>query len=372
MQVVEYLDRPLCSQWRISMNKKRKRISSILAGILLSFILVVPAHAAQPEINASYDPASGTVSVSSIGLDPNKIYHLISIQKEDSVIALKSGDSNTEGKIKEKIPTGKLEKGSYHIYIYSNEDGSVVVSNTFAVGGGSDNPGGTVKPEDPDNPSGTVKPGGHNNPVGPGSPIKPEKGTNAGSGSSLGSTPDAISGMVNHFTDVPSGSYYENAVTWAVNKGVTKGTSTNTFSPNKVCTRAEAITFLWRASGSPTSNTSIKKFKDVTKDSYYYDAVAWAVEKGICFGTGKDTFSPNKNCNRAEIVTFIWRGQKSPVVNGSNPFNDVTTNAYYSKAVMWAVKENVTKGITESSFGPSNDCTRAQIVTLIWRTMGKR
>lgn len=372
MQVVESLDRPLCSQWGISMNKKRKRISSILAGILLSFTLVVPAHAAQPEINASYDAASGTVSVSSTGLDPNKIYHLISIQKEDSVIALKSGDSNAEGKIKEKIPAGKLEKGSYHIYIYSNENGSVVVSNTFKVGGGSDNPGGIVEPKDPDNPSGPVKPGGHNNPVGPGNPINPGNGTNGGSGSSPWSTTNEFSGMVNHFTDVPSGSYYENAVIWAVNKGVTKGTSSNTFSPNKVCTRAEAITLLWRASGSPASNTSIKKFKDVTKDSYYYDAVAWAVEKGICFGTSKDTFSPNKNCNRAEIVTFIWRVQKSPEVNGSNPFNDVTTNAYYSKAVMWAVRENVTKGITESLFGPRNVCTRAQIVTFVWRTMGQR
>lgn len=171
------------------------------------------------------------------------------------------------------------------------------------------------------------------------------------------------------FTDVPSGSYYEEAVKWAVENGITTGTSATAFDPNGICTRAQAVTFLWRAAGSPAPKRAAMPFTDVPAGSYYYDAVLWAVENGITKGTSDTTFSPNENCSRAQIVTFLWRSQKSPAAGSVNPFTDVTTNVYYANAVLWAVNKDVTKGTSNTTFGPDADCTRAQIVTFIWRTL---
>ena len=171
----------------------------------------------------------------------------------------------------------------------------------------------------------------------------------------------------NPFTDVPAGSYYEDAVIWAVDKGITTGTSATTFNPNGICTRAQAVTFLWRAAGSPAAKSAVMPFADVKAGSYYYDAVLWAVEQGITKGTSDTTFSPNMTCTRAQIVTFLWRSEKSPAAGRANPFADVKSDAYYADAVLWAVKENITKGTTSTTFSPNADCTRAQIVTFLWR-----
>ena len=169
------------------------------------------------------------------------------------------------------------------------------------------------------------------------------------------------------FVDVATGSYYEDAVDWAVENGITAGTDATHFSPDGICTRAQAVTFLWRTAGSPASKTSAMPFTDVPVGSYYYDAVLWAVEKGITKGTSETTFSPNLNCNRAQIVTFLWRSEKSPAAGTVNPFADVKSTAYYADAVLWAVKENITRGTTNTTFSPDADCTRAQIVTFLWR-----
>ena len=171
----------------------------------------------------------------------------------------------------------------------------------------------------------------------------------------------------NPFTDVPAGSYYEDAVIWAVDKGITTGTSTTTFNPNGICTRAQAVTFLWRAAGSPAAKSAVMPFTDVKAGSYYYDAVLWAVEQGITKGTSDTMFSPDATCTRAQIVTFLWRSQKSPAAGTANPFADVKSTAYYADAVLWAVKENITKGTASTTFNPDADCTRAQIVTFLWR-----
>ena len=171
----------------------------------------------------------------------------------------------------------------------------------------------------------------------------------------------------NPFTDVPAGSYYEDAVIWAVDKGITTGTSATTFNPNGICTRAQAVTFLWRAAGSPEPETRAMPFTDVPAGSYYYDAVLWAVENGITKGTSDTTFSPNATCSRAQIVTFLWRSEKSPAAGTANPFADVKSTAYYAGAVLWAVREDITKGTTNTTFSPDADCTRAQIVTFLWR-----
>ena len=175
----------------------------------------------------------------------------------------------------------------------------------------------------------------------------------------------------NPFTDVPAGSYYEDAVIWAVDKGITTGTSATTFNPNGICTRAQAVTFLWRAAGSPAAKSAVMPFTDVKAGSYYYDAVLWAVENGITKGTSDTMFSPDATCTRAQIVTFLWRSQKSPAAGTANPFADVAADTYYIDAVLWAVKHNITVGTTFSIFSPDEECTRAQIVTFLYRARNK-
>lgn len=171
------------------------------------------------------------------------------------------------------------------------------------------------------------------------------------------------------FTDVPAGAYYEEAVGWAVEKGITKGTSDSTFTPDGVCTRAQAVTFLWRAAGSPAAKAGSLPFADVKAGSYYDDAVRWAVENGVTVGTSATTFSPNATCSRAQIVTFLWRAQKSPAAGSANPFDDVASSAYYADAVQWAVQKNITKGTGATAFSPDANCIRAQIVTFLYRSM---
>ena len=169
------------------------------------------------------------------------------------------------------------------------------------------------------------------------------------------------------FVDVATGSYYEDAVDWAVENGITQGTDATHFSPDGICTRAQAVTFLWRAAGSPKPETRTMPFTDIPVGSYYYDAVLWAVENGIAKGTSDTTFSPNMTCTRAQIVAFLWRSEKSPAAGTANLFADVKSTAYYADAVLWAVKEDITKGTTSTAFSPNTDCTRAQIVTFLWR-----
>ena len=170
----------------------------------------------------------------------------------------------------------------------------------------------------------------------------------------------------NPFIDVPAGSYYEDAVIWAVEKGITTGTSATTFNPNGICTRAQAVTFLWRAAGSPEPKT-MSSFADVSMDAYYAKAVAWAVENGITTGTGDGKFSPDATCTRAQSVTFLFRAI-GKLVDSKAEFSDVLTDSYYANAVAWAVENGVTNGIGNGLFGPDNSCTRAQIVTFLYRT----
>ena len=167
------------------------------------------------------------------------------------------------------------------------------------------------------------------------------------------------------FADVSTDAYYYEAVKWAAKKGITGGTGDGTFNPNGSCTRAHIVTFLWRAAGSPEPKSTVS-FADVPADSYYAKAVAWAVENGITLGTGDGTFSPNATCTRAQSVTFLYRalGTAPTTVNG---FTDVTADAFYADAVAWAVESGVTNGTSASTFSPNNGCTRAQIVTFLFR-----
>ena len=173
------------------------------------------------------------------------------------------------------------------------------------------------------------------------------------------------------FDDVPDDSYYKDAVDWAVDRGITVGASAMKFDPNGICTRAQAVTFLWRALGKPAAKNTAMPFTDVAADSYYADAVLWAVENKIVLGVSETKFDPDGICTRAQIVTLLWRAAESPTADSANPFTDVAADAYYADAVLWAVGKEITIGTSGTTFSPNRICTRAEIVTFLYRTLAK-
>ena len=180
---------------------------------------------------------------------------------------------------------------------------------------------------------------------------------------------DSCPGKV--FTDMPAkGNWAHDAIDWAIVNNVTSGTSKTTFSPGKGCTRAQVVTFLWRAAGQPSATSNNNPFADVKSDTFYYDAVLWAVEQGITSGTSKTAFSPNSTCTRGQIVTFLWRFAGQPNASTTNnPFADVKAGAYFEKAVLWAAETGVTAGTSATTFSPEKTCTRAQVVTFLYRNV---
>ena len=203
--------------------------------------------------------------------------------------------------------------------------------------------------ENTEQPSVPVIPSQPSTPVRPSQPSQPEQPSQKG------------------FNDVKPGDYFYDAVNWAVEKGITTGTSATTFSPNASCTRAQIVTFLWRASGSPEPKTASNPFTDVAANAYYCKAVLWAVENGITTGTSATTFSPDAPCTRAQGVTFLWRANSSKAASAAASFTDVASDAYYAPAVAWAAEQNVTGGVGNGLFSPDTTCTRAQIVSMLYR-----
>lgn len=176
---------------------------------------------------------------------------------------------------------------------------------------------------------------------------------------------------VPEFTDIDKDSYYYDAVIWAASNGIAKGTSDTTFEPEATCTRAQALTFIWRAAGSPMPKNGTNPFTDVAEGEFYYDAVLWAYENGIAKGTSDTTFEPDANIERAQFVTFLYRYAGAPSVSGSSSFTDVPANEYFYDAVLWAVENGVTNGTSETTFSPSDNATRAQVVCFIYRWFAK-
>lgn len=176
----------------------------------------------------------------------------------------------------------------------------------------------------------------------------------------------------NPFTDVSESDDYYDAVLWAIENSVTNGTPDKAFNPDMICSRAQAVTFLWRAAGSPEPTSAICPFTDVLKGDYFYKAVLWAIEKGITKGTSSTTFSPNITVTRSQNMTFLWRAAGKAASASSNPFVDVVKDAYYYNAVLWAVEKSITKGTSATEFSPDDGCTRAQTVTFLFRYMGNR
>lgn len=175
----------------------------------------------------------------------------------------------------------------------------------------------------------------------------------------------------NPFIDVTETAYYFDAVLWAVDEGITNGTSATTFSPDASCTRAQMVTFLWRAAGSPKATATTCVFTDVDKDAYYYEALLWAIETKLTNGTSATTFSPDAICTRGQMATFLYRNAKTPVVTGTHAFTDVKVDAYYNDAVIWAAAEGITVGTSATTFSPDADCTRGQMVTFLYRYLGE-
>lgn len=169
------------------------------------------------------------------------------------------------------------------------------------------------------------------------------------------------------FTDVAEGAYYADAVAWAIQNKVTSGVSATTFAPNASCTRGQMVTFLWKAAGSPEPKSLTTAFTDVKSGAYYEKAVAWAVENKVTTGTSATTFSPDATVTRGQSVTFLWKANNSPAAEGTSAFTDVAASAYYAPAVAWAVEKGVTSGMSATTFAPNSNCTRAQIVTFLYR-----
>ena len=184
--------------------------------------------------------------------------------------------------------------------------------------------------------------------------------------------PDDPPVVDNPFTDVPATEYYAEPVAWAVELGITVGTSDTTFGPTQECTRAQIVTFLWRAAGEPEPETVENPFSDVTADDYFYKAVLWAVENEITVGMGDGTFGSEATCTRAQVATFLWRTAGEPEGAGANPFTDVPNTEYYAEPVIWAVANGITQGDgLPTTFNPDGKCTRAQIVTFLYRFSGE-
>ena len=173
---------------------------------------------------------------------------------------------------------------------------------------------------------------------------------------------------------MPTDAYYKDAVAWAYENGITGGASAATFNPNGICTRAQAVTFLWRAMGSPEPTSTTCSFTDVKQGTYYDKAVLWAAEKGITKGTSATTFTPNALVTRGQAAAFLWRTAGAPAAAKAHAFVDVDNAAYYYDAVLWAAEQNITGGTSATSattFSPANPCSRAQLVTFLYRYLSE-
>lgn len=173
--------------------------------------------------------------------------------------------------------------------------------------------------------------------------------------------------VTNPFTDLKETAFYYQPILWAYTNEITTGTSQVTFSPSRVCTRGQVVTFLWRAAGKPAPTATETAFTDLKEVASYYDAVLWAVEKGITNGISATTFGPNEEVTRSQFVTFLYRFAGQPDAGTENPFTDLNTNAFYYNAVLWAAENDITNGMTSTTFEPGTTCTRGQVVTFLYR-----
>ena len=228
--------------------------------------------------------------------------------------------------------------GNYQEIVYTNGTLTISKKSSGSSSGGSGSGGSSAKPTKPAEP------------VQPVQPVQPAPAS---------------------FTDVKADAYYYDAVQWATERGITSGKTEDTFAPGAACTRAQIVTFLWRAAGSPAPKSGVNPFADMDPDAYYYNAVLWAVENGITNGAAADIFAPDRTVTRGQTVTFLWRSAGSSTAGSGSAFGDVGADDYYNDAVRWAVENGITNGTTGNTFSPASNCTRGQIVTFLYRYMAE-
>lgn len=310
-----------------------------------------------PSDNESYAAVYATVQAAVARLTPTVEvdYETVSASGktlEDANLKLVSAtcDGTLEWDLDE---TTEVTKGTYYAWTFTPDDTDTyeTVTGTIRLWKSSS--------------SGGSSSGGSSSGSGTSGSTTDTTTTDTGTGSTDTGT-DYVSG----FTDVTTGEYYSDAVAWAVENGVTTGTSDTTFTPNGSCTRAQVVTFLYRLAGEPDVDGE-DEFADVSSDTYYHDAVIWAVQQGITNGVGNELFDPEATCTRAQIVTFLYRYANSPAAEGGSAFADVESGAYYEDAVAWAEQNDVTNGTSDTTFSPNNACTRAQIVTFLYRAFAE-
>ena len=328
-----------------------KKLLSLSLVLVLMLSLLIPSAAAAEGLQAAYN--GKTVTVTATGLKADTQYAMISVRNATSVLGLGSGVTDEAGRLEATIPVGPLADGTYEVHIYNNEDGTVAKTGSFTVGEVMPDPDPDPKPDPDPNPDPKPDPDPRPDP-------KPQPKPDY--------RPDSKPSV--SFDDVNPTDYYYDAVRWAVQEGITQGLTARTFGPENRCTRAQSVTFLWRAMGEPTASGK-NIFKDVPADAYYVDAVRWAVGKNITQGMGNDLFQPDGTVTRGQFVTFLWRTMGCPKPVGRTEFKDVSSDAYYHDAVQWAAEEGITQGMGDGMFAPEALCLRGQIVTFLYRYLEK-
>ena len=361
----------------------KKHLANLLCGFLSACILASSAFAAtiQPSVS-SVTLAQGENTVTfdiklhvdeafagaEFGLKPSST----SVALEELTMLSDVSDGSPVRTVKNGVlyfgfftGSNKFPAGDYTVaqvtYQYSgssNQSISLVSSKVVTVGEGGTTQG------DTETPGFTVQISRAGTSTGGG-------GGGGGGGATLPTTPNKPAQADGTFLDVPEKTFFYDAVEWAVKQGITTGVSEDYFDPDGTCTRAQAVTFLWRAAGKPAPQSKEMPFTDISDAAYYRDAVLWAVEQGITRGTSDTTFSPDQQCSRGHIVTFLHRAQNTPAVEGSHSFTDVRDGSFYADAVVWAVNNGITTGVTATSFAPDAPCTRGQIVTFLYRGLAK-
>jgi uncharacterized repeat protein (TIGR02543 family) len=382
----------------------KKRITAALLCVVLCFAMLGTAYAVDttPTISVSGTSGQTYATVTASGLNANTTYAMCSIVQGDTLMALFNMTTDNNGSYSGTITTGTLTRGeTLKVSIPDQQNGAstatVATGTATVASSGNGNGGGGGGATSTFTLTFDTNGGSAISTVSKASgttiDLTTYKPTKVGfdfagwySDAALTTKVTSVKITANTtvyakwtangtaglpFTDVAANAYYYDAVKWAVDKGVTSGTTATTFAPNASCTRAQMVTFIWRYMGSPEPTTTANTFTDVKADQYYYKAVLWAVEKGITAGTRATTFAPDATVTRGQTVTFLWRAAGKPAATTANPFTDVAASDYFAEAVLWAANEGITAGTSATTFAPANPCTRAQIVTFLYRYLGK-
>ena len=376
----------------------RKKLFTLLLALLTCLGLTAAVSASAEEAEGS-----STARITFSELKPG--YYIGAIWDGDELLTLFDYTVDSTGTMETTVELGKVLPTDKTVQVGisgKNADAEPIPPQEFktdppANSNKPSTPDDSNKPNTPDDSNKPSTPDDSNKPNTPDDSNKPDKpstpgtsggsssggggGTSGGSSSKPSTKPStatpaptsptpAAPSSPKRFTDVPSDAYYYDAVMWASENGITSGVGGKKFKPDDPCTRAQIVTFLWRAAGSPKAEET-SRFKDIPSDFYARDAIQWAVSEGITKGMGKKSFRPAQPCTRAQAVTFLCRAAGSPAETHSSRFNDVPAESYYADAVQWAVNNQITKGMGSRRFQPDSTCSRAQIVTFLYRNRQK-